>query len=216
MREKLIQYVELLFAGSTVHDEVRQEILQNTLDRYDDLVAQGKQAEAAYQLAISGIGDINEILGTMPQSPAPAEKEAPKKWSRKKITGIATALYICCAVPVLLFQNELGVCLMFVFIAAATAMLIWGGEDKVVRMSREEFESLKNLDPAQLDKLSARGELTKSINHLISVIILVIYLALSFATGAWFITWVIFPIGGAVKGLVRAVMDLKEAGKHET
>ena len=63
MREQLIRYVELLFAGAENAGDIQQEILQNTLDRYDDLIAQGKTPEAAYRLAISGIGDINEILG---------------------------------------------------------------------------------------------------------------------------------------------------------
>lgn len=44
MREQLIQYVQLLFAGAADCDDTRQEILQNTLDRYDDLVAAGKNA----------------------------------------------------------------------------------------------------------------------------------------------------------------------------
>lgn len=39
MREQLIQYVQLLFAGAADCDDTRQEILQNTLDRYDDLIA---------------------------------------------------------------------------------------------------------------------------------------------------------------------------------
>lgn len=66
MREQLVNYVELLFAGAPDSNEIKQEILQNTLDRFDDLVSQGKSPEAAYRLAISGIGDINEILNTEP------------------------------------------------------------------------------------------------------------------------------------------------------
>ena len=58
MREQLTQYVNLLFAGNDDAEEIRQEILQNTLDRYDDLVAQGKSPEAAYRLAITGIGAV--------------------------------------------------------------------------------------------------------------------------------------------------------------
>ena len=69
MREQLIQYVQLLFAGAADCDDTRQEILQNTLDRYDDLIAAGKTPEAAYRLAIMGIGDINEILGRAPCPP---------------------------------------------------------------------------------------------------------------------------------------------------
>ena len=41
MREQLIQYVSLLFAGAENCEDTRQEILQNTLDRYDDLIAEG-------------------------------------------------------------------------------------------------------------------------------------------------------------------------------
>ena len=36
MREQLTQYVNLLFAGAPDSEDIRQEILQNTLDRYDD------------------------------------------------------------------------------------------------------------------------------------------------------------------------------------
>ena len=77
MREQLEQYVNLLFAGAADAEDIKQEILQNTLDRYDDLVAQGKVPEAAYRLAIAGIGDINEILGTKPLS-SPAYSRAVK------------------------------------------------------------------------------------------------------------------------------------------
>ena len=79
MREQLIQYVQLLFAGAADCDDTRQEILQNTLDRYDDLIAAGKTPEAAYRLAIMGIGDINEILGRAPGA-------APRQSSRRNMT----------------------------------------------------------------------------------------------------------------------------------
>ncbi|HIS59517.1 MAG TPA: hypothetical protein IAC17_03635, partial [Candidatus Faecousia faecipullorum] len=42
-----------------------------------------------------------------------------------------------------------------------------------------------------------------------------IYFILSFATGAWYITWVVFLIIGAVQGLVNAIMDYKEAKDNE-
>ena len=42
MRDQLTQYVNLLFAGNTDAEDIRMEILQNTLDRYDDLISQGK------------------------------------------------------------------------------------------------------------------------------------------------------------------------------
>ena len=50
----------------------------------------------------------------------------------------------------------------------------------------------------------------KSIKSLIWAIGLAAYFIVSFSTGAWYVTWVIFPIIGAVQGLVIACLDLTE------
>ena len=39
------------------------------------------------------------------------------------------------------------------------------------------------------------------------------YLFISFQTGAWHITWVIFPIIAALNGIVRAIFDLSRRDK---
>ncbi len=206
MREKLANYVELLFAGAPQARDIQQEILQNTLDRYDDLIAQGKAPEAACQLAICGIGDIHELLGDTP-SPAvlPASPAAPKKGSKdRKYTAIAVMLYILCCVPVILFGTmglgTVGVALMFLMVAAATGLLILQGSGP---------------KEAKSHSVSPRQELNKGVGSLIGILGVGIYLVVSFATSAWYITWLIFPIMAAVKGLVRAILDLKEAGKNE-
>ena len=100
MREQLIQYVNLLFAGCPENGDMKQEILQNTLDRYDDLLAQGKAPEAAYRLAITGIGDINEVLGSTAPSPAPmptatSAAEEEKSDKKKLMRAVAIGMYIC-------------------------------------------------------------------------------------------------------------------------
>ena len=58
-------------------------------------------------------------------------------------------------------------------------------------------------------------ELRRSVYTLIWAIGLAIYFLLSLTTGAWYITWVIFPMIGAAQGLARAVMDYREAAHHE-
>lgn len=206
MREQLIQYVNLLFAGSQDQDEMKQEILQNTLDRYDDLVAQGKAEEAAYRLAISGIGDISEVLGSTAHSPAPTaatvvtleQEEKPK--NKKMMQAVGIGLYICCVLPVIALGNigngVLGVCLMFLMIAAATVLMIMSsnGEDEKTKEEK---------------KRAAQSPMDKTLNTLA----LVLFFVLSFSTGAWHITWLIWPIMAAVKGIIRACGDLK--GGHE-
>ena len=211
MREQLIQYVNLLFVGAADCEDIKQEILQNTLDRFDDLVSQGKSPEAAYRLAISGIGDINEILGTAPQSSVPSapamnnptEAETEADIKRKKTRALAVAMYILCAVPLILFSSLLGwdiigLCLTLAMVAFATYLMIVTG-----KKDDEDEEEKKTASPQQ--------ELKKSVDNLVWAIGLAIYFILSFATGAWYITWILFPIIGCVQGLINAIIDLKEA-----
>lgn len=209
MKEQLTQYVELLFAGAAGCEDIKQEILQNTLDRYDDLIAEGKTPEAAYRLAIIGIGDINEILGASggtpthaPAAPAYAEnKKAGRDTPTKKLLrAIGIALYILCPVPVLVLGNlgmgVTGVCGLLAMVAVATVLVILGASGG---SSKED----------NVHTQTPESELNRSINSLVWTIGLAVYFIVSFLTGAWHITWVIFPITGAVKGLITAILDLK-------
>lgn len=213
MREQLTQYVELLFAGAPGSEEIKEEILQNTLDRYDDLIAQGKVPEAAYRLAIAGIGDINEILGS--SQPEPEFTEIPRQeppeaadspW-KKTVRAIAIGLYIISVIPLFILSeagyDTLGLCATLSIVAVATVAIVMAGKKESDEEEQEPTVSVP------------RQELDKSIRALVNIATLAVYLILSFTTGAWFITWLIFPISGAVKGLIKAILDLKEAAEYE-
>ena len=200
MRNQLISYVELLFAGNPEAAEMRQEILQNTLDRYDDLVAQGNTPERAYSLAISGIGDVSELLQGKEDHPLREEhtlrtEKTPESGKAKLLRAIAVGLYILCPVPLFIIPNELGLCLLLATVAIATAILIFAGKGKQ--------QEQRPLTPEE--------KLKNSIHSIVSTVGLIVYFLVSFLTGAWHLTWLIFPIIGAVNGLISAIMDLKEA-----
>lgn len=215
MREQLIQYVELLFAGAADCEDIKQEILQNTLDRYDDLIAEGKVPQAAYRLAIAGIGDINEILGTpapavsgftAPAAPAaePRQTDTPIK---SLMRAIAIGLYILCPAPLFVLSeiglSTLGLCGLLAMVAVATVLIILGKKNEEDPPRREE------------PSLTPENQLRKSIESTIWAIGLALYFVISFATSAWYVTWLMFPIIGAVKGLANAILDLKEAQTYE-
>lgn len=277
MKEQLIQYVELLFAGAENCEDIKQEILQNTLDRYDDLIAEGKVPEAAYRLAIAGIGDINEILGTkqytapMYQRPA-AQAESRDSMGKKLLRAIAVALYILSPVPLfildMMHMDVIGLCGTLSIIAVATVLIILGGKKE--RPKAEPFDPQRATPQSELSKsvsgllwavgialyflisfttyawhitwvifliipavqslvkllldlrgtdgapYSSRGrQLKKSIDGIIWALGLALYFIVSFATGAWYITWVLFLVTAAVQGLARAIVDLKEAMEYE-
>ena len=211
MRDQLIQYVNLLFAGAADCEDIKQEILQNTLDRFDDLVSQGKQPEAAYRLAISGIGDINEILGSVPRgSSLPSyepiqevKPETEEDIKRKKIRAVAIAIYILCTIPLIILcefgAETLGLCLTLALVACATyLMLITSKKDDEDEAEEKRKDEIKH-------------PLKERIGNIIWVTGLIAYFGISFSTGAWYITWLLFPIMACVRGLSDAIIDLKEA-----
>lgn len=212
MKEQLTQYIDLLFAGAPHATDIKQEILQNTLDRYDDLIGQGKSPQAAYQLAISGIGDINEILGSnaasqdtswMQQNEQKTEAGMKPTW-KKILQAIGICLYIICPLPLFILQNELGLCGLLIFVAVATALMVISGG--------KEAEEKSNVAVAR----KSESELRKAVRSVVSISGLCIYFAVSFTTHAWYITWIIFPLTAAAQGLVTACLDLKEAHQNET
>jgi len=277
MREQLIQYVELLFAGVPDCEDIKQEILQNTLDRYDDLVESGKVPEAAYRLAIAGIGDVNEILGTPIQgvpvkATVPGEKTDSDTPIRKLLRAIAVGLYILCPLPLIVLSemgnDTMGLCGLLAIVAVATVLIMLGAKKDSKEENEDDREKpeselvksvsgvlwavgigvylllsftsrawhitwvifpilvaldtlvstiIENRESRQSEHLSAdKQKVRKSIAKLIWAVGLAIYFLFSFATNAWYISWLIFPIIGAVQGLTTAIMDLKEAMEHET
>lgn len=216
MREQLVSYVNLLFAGTTDTEDIRQEILQNTLDRYDDLVAQGKAPEAAYRLAISGIGDINEILrqgAAEEPTPLPVPEQTPEAKAEEKENkarrAAAIAFYIASPIPLVAIGNELGLCMMLLLIASATALIIMS--------NKKEPEPIHTTqaDPTAYTSATKHSpetqKLIKTIGTVNLVICVAIYLVISFLTGAWVITWIMFPLFACIHGLIVACIDLKEA-----
>lgn len=218
MREQLIQYVNLLFAGNDGVEDIKQEILQNTLDRYDDLISRGRTPEEAYRQAITGIGDVNEIINgkadfaeeNRPPVYAPVpEFDSTAAAVSRLMRALAIFLYIVSPVPLFLFSrlgwDEVGLCCLLIIVGIATALLLLFKSPKAQEQHQEYIEYTDRPRNS-----GSQRELKKSVGKLISTVGLVLYFIISFSTGAWFITWLIFPIIGAVKGVVNSCIDLRE------
>ena len=103
MREQLRAYVLRLFAqapDTQRNRELREEILQNTLDRFDDLVAQGVPDENAYTQAVGSIGDVESLL-----EPAPEKKQT--HWGAIALGILGGALLIALGVGVLVSRQSM-------------------------------------------------------------------------------------------------------------
>ena len=213
MNNKLREYIDNLFATAPSNRktvEVKEEILQNLTDKYNDLIAEGKNEDVAFNIAVASIGDVSDLIRELQGLPRQYEQMAEENERRRSksavITAVAVAMYILSPAPVILIQNEVGVVLLFVIVAAATAMLIFNGINKsknqpVPDTMVEEFKEWR-------ERNTGKNQLLKAVTSAVFAVGLVIYFLVSFTTGAWHLTWLIFPIIGAVNGIVKALFDL--------
>lgn len=217
MKERLRDCIDILFedAPETANTfELKEEIYLNLLDKYNDLIEAGRSEEAAYNIAVSSIGDVRELIDSLKNknitgSAEKIEEEKQKAKTRSALfVAIAVMLYILCLVPLFILQNESGLIFMFVFIASATGLLIFDNmtkskyikaDDSIV----EEFKEWKS-------KNKGKNNVIKAISAALWSITTAIYLIISVLTMAWHITWIIFLIAGSIEAIIKAIFELKE------
>ena len=154
MREKISVYVDELFSDAALtirNAEVQQEILQHTLDRYDDLIAAGKSEQEAYDEAVGGIGDVSELYEhkqaaekpkkrDFPAPPTPdAVSTAPQTDRKKKLPGWAIALICVGVAAAILALNFAGRAVFGVL--RAGGLYIYDSANKYETLDRSGFGS---------------------------------------------------------------------------
>jgi len=113
--------------------------------------------------------------------------------------AIAVMLYILSLVAMILCaaqfdQPIIGVSLFFTLIACATGLLIYNG----IYYKKESKEK----------PTTKRRTIIKQVTSIVDTLGLIVYLLWSFATGAWYITWVIWIIVGIVDQIIRLLFTL--------
>lgn len=216
MHEKLRKSVDELFENAPqTHraNELKEELLANLIDKYDDLVSSGKDEEEAFKMAISSIGDVDELIDGLKDKNAFNYNEEHRKKSAL-ILSISIGLYIM-SVVVLILLNEVfmvndvvSVSIMLTMDAVATCLIVYNhasrpkyvkGDDTLV----EEFKEWKYSNDNQ-------REIMRSIKSIMWLIIVALYFVLNFVFGAWPYSWIIFIIGAAVNRIITLSFKLRE------
>lgn len=237
MNDRIREYVDGLFTGVPMTKEsidFREEVLQNLYEKYNDLIAQGSSEADAYSATVSSVGDIQSVLrdlgASQPSRPAAATAVIPAADTQIKtnieteavterqktfaqderkariMTAIGVALCILCPVPVLLKPGAVGVVLMFILVAAGVALFILTPNPKQkyrnnVTMA-EEFQQWKT------EKQGVQSQVS-GIHTIICTAAVALYFLLSFATGAWSVTWIIFLMAPCLCEIASAALRLK-------
>ncbi len=240
MKTKLKEYIDTIYADAERRSprnerlaELKEEMLRNLEEKYDDLIAAGRTPGAAYNIAIAGVGDISDLLDAVSgvdhtakaadsvEPPhrehrplTPEEREQVERYRRRSaiLTPVAIALYILCVIPCIIVDHVVSVVLMFVLVAIATSMLIYN------YMSRPKFDrhvDWKDDDDDDDDESAGkeprvrRSPIYHAISGALWCVTVCVYLTVSFMTGYWHITWMIFLMATAVDNIIKAIFDLR-------
>jgi hypothetical protein len=215
MEEKLRRYIDGLFqevpqTKSVV--ELKEEMLQNLIEKYMDLINEGKSEEAAFNIAVAGIGDINELVKDINKVRDKDELAAQRQKSAM-LTSIAVMLYILSIVPILISLNNpydfyRGIIGFVIIITFATGIRIYNGMTKpdyvkVEDTMVEEFKAWKkNREERRTTRISVSVALWS--------IILALYFVISFSSYAWHITWIIFILGVAIEAMINIFLSIRK------
>jgi len=218
MYEKFRQRLDELFENAPQTNrarELKEELLANLMDKYNDLVYSGKGEEEAFNITISGIGDIDELIRELKEKDVFDYGQS--VIDRKKnalILSISIGMYIMGVVililctEVLKINESIAVCLMLTIDAVATCLIIYNAisrpkylkaDDTIV----EEFKEWKSANTSE-------KEMMKSITSIMWLVITALYFLLSFTLGIWAFSWIIFIIGAAINRIIILAFQLRK------
>jgi len=222
MEDKLRRYVDSLFEETTPTRksvELKEEMIQNLNDKYQDLISDGKTNEAAYNIAVAGIGDISELLNELEtdRTQQTYRKEEIETYSKKSalLTAIAVMMYILSPLSLIILSytnifnsDVIGLPIFFVMVAGATGLLIYNN------MTRPKYEEQKGSIVEDFREWQSDGkerkQMRKAISSALWSITVLVYLVISFWTFQWHITWIIFIISGVLESLINVMFQIKK------
>lgn len=212
--EKIRSFMENMFLGLPDTQEVRDakaRLLEGMSDRYEELLAQGKDPDAAFGISVAEFGSMEELRRELSGSasapmaapqPQPCLDEAARReyeaFQRQYPIAIAAGVALCIlALAASMFldrwMGEMGGNVPHVafltIIAMAVCIFIYFG------IKREQYQRAFDAgDPSQRER---RGG-DDPVKGAIMLGATCIYLFLGFTKDLWHPGWIVFPAGASL------------------
>lgn len=221
MNERIRKHMDMLFETAPKTRkamDLKEEMTRNANDKYDDLISEGYAGEEAYQNVISSIGDVSELFEELEERSLYTMTEEERR-KKAVLTALSVGLYVFAGVVFFLFAwansflgvrmdlSTLGLVIAGAICIPPTCILVYVAnlypdykkrEDNFVEEYKERSSSSKRVR-------AIRG----SVSTIIWMVTIILYFLISFTTYAWYITWVIFLMGGCAQAIATLVFSLR-------
>lgn len=131
--------------------------------------------------------------------------------------SLGIMLCVLCFVPAIIFDNkgfleEFAACLLFIFVGAGVFLIVSSNKIK------NTYDKLLNLNNKVNEEFNTTMESNnpriKAIMSAYWSTVTCIYLCVSFLTHCWHISWLIWPIAGALSAVITAITGISTDTKH--
>ncbi|MCM1216924.1 MAG: permease prefix domain 1-containing protein [Lachnospiraceae bacterium] len=225
MNERIRKYLDELFENAPKTRkamELKEEMLQNSMEKYQDLLGDGYSEEDAYKNVIGSIGDVTELFEDLEEKNLLNLPEADRK-KKAVITSVAVGLYIFAGVVLLaclmledmipapgnIEYGMLGLLLAAAICIAPTCMMVYAANMYPAFQKKEEKDFVEDYKEAK-HMGNREKAVRRSVSTIIWTLVVIVYFIFSFSTGAWYISWVIFLIGACVEAVCSLVYSLRQ------
>lgn len=223
MEYKIREYMDQLFESAPHTQrayELKIELTQNLIEKYYALVGEGKEPEDAFNLTVMSIGDVRELFSQLEDDengqpvPPPVYYPQPQPDHRRAMVRVAAVmLYILSVVPPILlgsifgeWGSSMGVVGMFAIIAAATGLLVYDRLTHPKAPQPVPGSVVKDFQQWQQRK-NKKKHYMAAFNGAFWPLVLAFYFIISFGTGRWYITWIVFLIAPAIDVIVNTLLN---------
>lgn len=225
MNQKIREYIDELFENAPktrAAVDLKEEIISNAEEKMADLLSQGYKEEDALGVVIHSIGNVEELFAELRREEGTyLSAEQTMKLQKKKamLTAAAVGMYIFAGV-IFLFSGGLGeyvldmdvtffgMIIAIIVCIPPTCMLVYSA------MLNPAYKKQEENMVEEYKEWKSTAKRDKSVIAALSTIIwtlgLACYFFISFATGAWHVTWIIFLILGCLEALVSLLFSLKK------
>lgn len=161
MENKIREHIQQIFANlpegiasTETLAEQEAKTLRQAMDRYHDLIVEGKKPEIACETVLNQVGEAADIIEEMHRAEEQHSRMNEQKFTPEQLRraakrsgilqAIATFLYITCATPPILLSttgliSSLAPALLLAMVAVATALLVYNANTRLPRPTTAEM-----------------------------------------------------------------------------
>ncbi|MCI9072580.1 MAG: hypothetical protein HFH80_07175 [Lachnospiraceae bacterium] len=230
---RIRKYMDQLFENAPINHrtlELKEELIANALEKYNDLTLRGYGEDEAFQQVVGSLGNVQQLFADMGTDEDYSQayylqwaREAQEK--KAALTAVSAGLFLLAGAVLIIslllqwydiklpyFHGQslsfLGIGIALLICIVPVSMLIYahriqppveltgyapggGVSSETRKRRRKRFNQIKG-----------------SLEGLMWLLIVIFYFIISFATHAWYITWILFLIGAAVECLLDALIKI--------